>query len=284
MKQIVNFYMDDSGTRRPDRAVMIFDRESPRYFALGGVLVLEENEAPVRQAHEALCSKWSIDYPLHSEPIRHGTGDFSWLRYGSPEYKPFMRDLTAMLTGIPVLGLACVIDRPGYDARYRQRFGRNQWQLCRTAFSIVVERAAKYARSLDRGLRVLAEKSSRDDERRIRIYFDGLRGGGCPFDPSSSGPYAPLSAAQCGETLIELRFKQKTSPPMQIADLFLWPMAMERYKPSGRAYAALRDAGRMIESILGQDEVRSRGTKYSCFELADQAAACTGAALKTTKA
>ena len=75
MKRIVNFYMDDSGTRRPDRASMTFDPTYPQYFALGGVLVLEEDEAAVRASHDALCSKWSIDYPLHSEPIRQATED-----------------------------------------------------------------------------------------------------------------------------------------------------------------------------------------------------------------
>jgi hypothetical protein len=269
MKRIVNFYMDDSGTRRPDRVPTAFDPESPKYFALGGVLVLEEDEPAVRTAHEALCQKWSIDYPLHSEPIRHGTGDFSWLRRESPEYKPFMRDLTAMLTSIPVLGLACAIDRPGYDSRYRKRYGRNQWQLCKTACSIVIERAAKYARSMGRVLRVLAEKSCKDDEKRIRAYFDHLRTSGAPFDPSKSATYTPLAAAECGETLIELRFKQKTSPPMQIADLYLWPIAVERYRTGGRSYAHLRDSSRLIECLLSAAEVSRRATKYSCFELVD---------------
>jgi hypothetical protein len=273
MKRVVNFYMDDSGTRRPERVPTAFDADNPKYFALGGVLILEEEEAIVRAAHESLCKKWSIDYPLHSEPMRHGTGDFCWLRRDSPEYKPFMRDLTEMLTSIPVLGLACVIDRPGYDARYRKRYGRNQWQLCKTACSIAVERAAKYAMSLGRVLRVLAEKSCKDDERRIRAYFDAMRVSGAPFDHATSSTYSPLGAGACGDTLIELRFKQKTSPPMQIADLYLWPMAMERYKRGGRSYAAFRDTRRLMECILSDKEVISRATKYSCFELVDQAAA-----------
>jgi hypothetical protein len=274
MKPIVNFYMDDSGTRRPDRSSMIFDPKSPKYFALGGVLVLEEDEPTVRAAHEALRTKWSINYPLHSEPMRHGTGDFSWLRRESPEYEPFMRDLTGMLANIPVIGVACVIDRPGYDARYRQRHGRNQWQLCKTACSIAVERAAKHARSMGRLLRVLAEKSSKDDEKRLRAYFEGLRDSGLPFDRSTSEAYAPLTAEECRETLTELRFKQKSSPPMQIADLFLWPIAMERYRQGGRSYEEFRDAGRLMECIVGPEEVPNRATKYSCFELVDRAAAC----------
>ena len=70
-----------------------------------------------------------------------------------------MADSTVPLWGERIIdkdlvGLACVVDRPGYDARYREKYGRRQWHLCQTAFSIVVERAAKYARDSGRKLRV----------------------------------------------------------------------------------------------------------------------------------
>jgi hypothetical protein len=50
-----------------------------------------------------------------------------------------------LMSASPFLGFACVIDRPGYNARYREKYGREQWSLCKTAFSELVERAAKYA-------------------------------------------------------------------------------------------------------------------------------------------
>ena len=40
------------------------------------------------------------------------------------------------------------------------------------------------------------------------------------------GGYGPLSAAELKATLYEFRTKQKTSSIMQIADLYLWPMAV----------------------------------------------------------
>lgn len=269
---ILNFYMDDSGPRKPDRAAMVFDSKRPDHFALGGVMVREEDEAEVRSKYASLCDEWGITYPLHSVDMRHAARDFTWLRRGSPEYEPFMRDLTRMLTAIPVTGLACVIDRPGYDARYRPKYGRNQWHLCRTAFSIVVERAIKYALSAGCRLRVLPERSSKDDERRIRSYYEALRLGGCPFDSTTSRGYAPLVADQCKATLIELRFKAKTSPLAQIADLYLWPILRERYRPGFRPYQVFLMAGTLIESRLKPEELSSLGTKYSCFELVDQAA------------
>lgn len=146
MTRVTNFYMDDSGTRTPNRKPLDFDPCTRNFFALGGILIDEEDEAAARKAHEDFCARWSIDYPFHSVEIRHSTGRFSWLKRGTEEYERFMRDLTRLLTSINVLGIACVIDRPGYDARYRDKYGRRQWHLCQTAFCIAVERAA-YSRS-----------------------------------------------------------------------------------------------------------------------------------------
>jgi hypothetical protein len=66
----------------------------------------------------------------------------------------FMRELGAMLLSVPVIGFACTVDRPGYNHRYREKYGRQTWMPCRTAFAVVVERAAKYANKNDCRLRV----------------------------------------------------------------------------------------------------------------------------------
>jgi hypothetical protein len=264
--------MDDSGTRTLDREPTPFEPSRPNHFALGGILVFEEDEEAIRSAHEELCARWDITYPLHSVDIRHGTENFSWVRRDSDEYKPFMRDLTRMLTAIPVTALACVMDRPGYDRRYRSIYPRSMWHLCRTVFSIAVERAAKYARALGRPLRVFPEKSARDDERRIRQYYASLLTEGPPFNSATSKLYAPLAAHEFKETLIELRFKAKSSPPMQIADLYLWPIAMYRYNRGGQPHERFQKSGRLIEAHLTEQEIPARGTKYSCFELVDAAA------------
>jgi len=55
----------------------------------------------------------------------------------------------------------------------------------------------------------------RDDESRIRSYYVDLVTRGLPFDALASAVYAPLRATDFKETLIELRFKGKTSPPMR---------------------------------------------------------------------
>lgn len=166
-----------------------------------------------------------------------------------------------------VIGIACAIDRAGYDSRYREKYGRRQWHLCQTAYSIVVERAAKCARRTHHKLRVLPERSCRADERRLSRYFDDLRQRGAPFDFASSAHYAPLTAAELSETLHEMRFKSKTSPMAQVADLLLWPIALAGYDENNRAYVALRTAQKLIECQLEPAEIATHGSKYSCFEL-----------------
>lgn len=267
MPRILNFYMDDSGTRTPNRMALAYTPRIRDFFALGGILINEEQESVARKLHADLCSRWSISYPLHSVEIRHSTGKFVWLKRGETQYDRFMNDLTRTLVRMEVLGIACVIDRPGYDARYRGKYCQ-QWHLCQTAFAIAVERAAKFARRDERKLRVMPERSNKADDERLERYYQHLKISGSPFSRSSSAQYAPLTAAEFTATLHDLRFKSKSSPMGQVADLFLWPLAIAGYDPNNRAYQALRASGRLIESRLSSAEVETCGSKYSCFELA----------------
>ena len=267
MPRILNFYMDDSGTRAPNREPLPYNKKAPEFFALGGVLVDEEAEGAARKLYGEFCARWSINYPLHSVEIRHRRERFSWLGRDRFDRDKFMNDLSRTLLSLDILGLACVIDRPGYDARYREQYGHRQWHLCQTALAIAVERAAKFARSMDRKLRVLPERTSRVDDDRLIRYYDALRTSGPPFAKSSSAQYSPLTATEFRETLYEIRFKTKASPMAQVADLYLWPIALAGYEPGNRAYVALQSSGRLIESRLSPSQIEAGGSKYSCFEL-----------------
>jgi Protein of unknown function (DUF3800) len=269
MTRVLNFYMDDSGTRKPNRKPLAYSPKVREFFALGGILINEEDEGSARKLYSDFCARWSIGYPLHSVEIRHSSANFGWLRRKTDEYQRFMNDIGRLLTTVNVTGLACVIDRPGYDGRYSAKYGRRQWQLCRTAFCIAVERAAKYARRDLRKLRVMPERSCRDDEKRLAGYFSDMRKTGAPFDAQASTTYQPLSAEELHATLYELRFKNKSSPMAQIADLFLWPMAVNGYDENYRPYVMLKEAGRLIECRMESTQHASCGTKYSCFELAE---------------
>ena len=126
------------------------------------------------------------------------------------------------------------------------------------------------------------ERSSKDDERRIAQYYKELRNQGPPFDAATSNPYGPLSAAACAETLVELKFKFKSSPITQIADLYLWPMLWEKYRPGYCPYQEFRAAGRLIECVLKLEDAKALGSKFSCFELVEEAAAAAAGTPATT--
>ena len=106
--------------------------------AWAAVLVDKENLEAVWDAHRKFCDKWKITYPLHSYEIRGGRGNFSWLK--NPERAvEFLSELENFLISLPVMGIAAIIDRPGYLARYSERYDGRPWRMDKTAFSILIE-------------------------------------------------------------------------------------------------------------------------------------------------
>jgi hypothetical protein len=270
MPKVMCLYLDDSGTRNPDRKVpeQFMFRD---WFTLGGYTTNEEDEGVVEMAHGAFCDKWGINYALHSYDIRSETENFTWLSgLEQREYDRFMHELGRMLLGVPVIGHACVVDRPWYNGRYRQKYGRQTWTLCRTAFTVVVERAAKQARKDGRKLRVHVEEGDKTADDMIRGYYQALRNEGMPFAADNMAKYAPLSKDELAATLYDLKFKAKTSALVQIADLYAYPMARGGYDPEYFPYTQLKQDQKLIDCILKDDEIPHLGIKYSCFELADE--------------
>lgn len=264
---VMQLYLDDSGTRHPDRkpssALHGYD-----WFGLGGVMLRQLDEEAVRSRHAAFCEKWSVSAPLHSSEIRSKSKAFRWLKNLKPDkHSAFMTDLGVLATATEFTAIACVIDRPGYNHRYAAKYGQNRWSLCKTAFHIVVERGAKFARDHGCKLRVLVEKSDPKTDRMLEGYYDSLRNDGLPFDQSVSSKYAPLTAGEFRETLYEYRTKNKTSPVMQLADLCLWPMCIGGYDRENRAISAMRDAGILIDCKISRTDLPTRGIKYSCWDL-----------------
>lgn len=268
MAKTLSLYLDDTGTRHPDRKVGKTPAHKRDWFALGGVLVNDGQEMEARSLHAAFCKKWKITYPLHSSDIRAQTEDYRWLRSISQEERDlFYEELYQLIANAPVLGFACTIDRPGYNHRYREKYGRNRWHLCKTAFAIVVERAAKYARAHEARLRVYVEKGDPDADRRTKEYYSELRNNGMPFDGGNSGKYAPLTQEQLKETLYDFKTKEKKSPMSQFADLYAWPLAFGGYKKDLRPYQRLVQDRKVIDCFLTEEEIPHLGCKYSCFDL-----------------
>lgn len=268
---ILNLYLDDSGTRHPSKKPGKKAAHGYDWFALGGVLIGDEDEAEARRLHAAFVEKWGVTTPLHSSEIRSRNEGFLWLRGKTrDEQTAFYEDLYCLMRDTPVTGIACVIDRPGYNARYAEKYTENRWMLCKTAFSVVVERAAKFAISKDHRLRVLPERCNKQEDTALSAYYTELRTDGLPFDPKNSGKYAPLTKDQFAATLYDLRFKAKSSPMAQLADLYLWPVCIGGYHRGNRPYRRLLDDGKLIECLLDPADHPNLGSKYSCFEGVDR--------------
>jgi hypothetical protein len=266
MAETLCFYVDDSGARDPDRK---FDGHpnNPDWFALGGLIIREADIDAASATTQAFRSRWPeiAGHPLHSYEIRNRVKRYRWLVDASAERKQrFMRELGELITALPIVALACVVDRPGYNKRYREKYGPRRWLLCKTAFSIALERAAKYARYREARLRVFVERSDRRTEEQLEVYYELLRNEGLPFDKGNSAQYEPLSAEVMKNTLLEFRIKGKESDLMQIADLVLWPVAIGGYRPDHQSYALLKEKGKLLEALVTEKN-GLLGTKYSCI-------------------
>ncbi len=265
---VSTLYMDESGARHPGVALSPAPKHGRDWFGMGGVMIDDEDEAEAKSVIDAFRAAWPQlgDAPLHSHEIRSQRKGFSWLQEDGAVAQQFMDELTQLLLGLPVTGFACVIDRPGYNVRYEALYQDSRWRLCKTAFAIAVERAAKHAQLRGRKLRVYVEASGKVEDRMLQAYYENLKSDGPWFDGHRSAQYAPLDSKAFAGCLYEFRIKRKQSLMMSIADLYLWPMCMGGYDESNKAYCALKVAGKLIDCHLTAEETLQRGIKYSCFD------------------
>lgn len=260
-----HLFIDDTGSRDPDKATPGPRRDRMDCFGLGGVLIKQEDVDEVKQRHAEFCIKHEITYPLHSYKIRGGREDFGWLK--TPEKaRVFFPELDAFLLSLPVVGIAAIVDRPGYVARYREQYADRLWYMCKTAYSILIERAAKYADSQGRVLRVFFEESGKHEDRDIIQYAKALKRDGMPFNSSNSASYTSLMAEDFQRLVMgEPKRRTKKTAMLQIADLMLYPMAKGGYDPTYKPYVDLMAAGKLIDALLAPEDRPLLGIKYSCF-------------------
>ena len=266
MVAVTTFYIDDSGTRHPDRVVKLANHKHD-WFALGGIMIDDEDIPRAENAIDEFCNRWPAmgTAPLHSVEIRGCHNNYAWLGIDNTTRAQFLTDLENLLLKLPVLGMGCVIDRPGYNNRYSEKYGRQKWALCKTSFGIAVERAAKQALSRDRKLRIYVETCSKTDDTAARQYYDELKANGPWFNPTTSDKYAPVRADIYKNVLYEFRIKQKSSRLMQIADMYLWPICIAGYDQKNYSYSRLMEAGKLIDCHLTPSDKQTIGIKYSCF-------------------
>jgi hypothetical protein len=131
MPQKYVLYIDDTGSRDPDKADFSDRDDQMDCFALGGFLLKEEDIPDLRKKHAAFCAEWKINYPLHSSSIRGGRGKFAWRK--KPETAGlFFPSLEEFLLSLPIVGIACLIHRPGYVTRYTDTYNEGLWYMCKT--------------------------------------------------------------------------------------------------------------------------------------------------------
>jgi Protein of unknown function (DUF3800) len=265
MASELHLYLDDTGSRNPDHVPNQLRSDGMDCFGLGGILLNEEDIGPLIGAYKAFRQEWKIDYPLHSYKIRGGREEFGWLK--KPENAAeFLPALEQLLLGLPIVGIAAVVHRPGYVDRYRERYRERMWMMCKTSYSVLIERSAKYARSQGRGLRVFFEGTGPAEDADILAYSKSLKKDGMPFEQQNSAAYSALTASEFREIVLgEPRRKTKATPMIQIADLILYPMAKAGYDPSYRPYKKLMAHGKLIDALLDPKDLPQLGIKYSCF-------------------
>ncbi len=237
------------------------------YFALGGILIQEDKVSELITIHKNFTNKWGISYPLHSNKIRGKRERFFWLRNDSEKANQFLTDLEGMLLSLPIIGIACVVHRPGYVNRYSEKHQGKPWLMCKTAFTILTERAAKFAHKNEAQLEIFFEQSGKNEDRDIKKYLRALKADGMPFDQNTSQGYKSLSADDFKKIILgEPREKTKSTPMIQIADLLLYPMVRGGYDDTYGPYMKLKETGKIIDAYLSDEEISSEGIKYSCFD------------------
>lgn len=259
-------YMDESGSRDPDRHPRQ-KAHDPDWFGIGGILVNAADKASIEEAMNAFRNRWPQMglNPLRSYDIRNKTERFRWLsQLDETSLTLFYDDLSAMIASLPIVVTGCVIHRPGYNQRYLQQYGPRRWKLCKTAFHIVVERAAKYAMLHGARMRVYVERSDKVTEQQLKGYYDEMRNAGQPFSAQTSAKYQPMPAGQLRQTLYDFGVKTKDSQLMQLADLVLWPVCRGGYAPEDRAYLLLQSNGKLLDAHCTQAN-GLLGIKYFCF-------------------
>jgi hypothetical protein len=262
----LHLYLDDSGSRYPDHKTET-RTDGIAAFALGGLLIESEKVEAALEAHRALVTSYSLEEPLHSSSIRCAKKSFLWLKKNPERAARFFADLEKLICGVPGHAIACVIDRLGYNARYAERYGKQRWMLCKTAYTIVVERASKIAARAQRRLRVHVKATGPKEDRAIKSYHSDLLASGMYFDSNTSGKYSPMTAEEFSRVLLkEPKFVPKSHPLSQLSDLVLYPIVKGRYDPNYRSYRSLRTARRFIDDALDEKEIAALGIKYSCFD------------------
>lgn len=114
---------------------------------------------------------------------------------------------------------------------------------------------------------VYAEQTGKREDNDIRKYHRSIIESGMFFDKSRSEKYTPLSGGDFARVLMKNpKFVTKDNVAAQIADLVLYPVAKGKYTPDYPPYLKLKEAGKLIDSVLSEKDAQVMGIKYYCFD------------------
>ena len=261
-----DLYLDDSGTRKLDMTREEMMDDAPDVFALGGILMASEEAKAIADDVRALKDRCEITSYLRSYEIRKKKGKFAWIASESVRANRLYEGIESLIEKMPAWATAVVINRPGYNARYAARYGKDRWELCRSAYDIMVERAAKIADSDGRRLKIFVEGTGPREDNLIRSYHANLREKGLGFDAPTSEKYGPLTANDFARiTMKNPEFTRKGNPLSDLADLVLFPLTRAKHNPNYGPYLHLQKTGKVIDSKLTNGPVDC-GVKYYCFD------------------
>ena len=264
---ILSLYIDESGSRHPEKNPKIGD--NPPWFGLGGILLNAESEDIVKARHRDFLSRWpEIKKPLHFTDMQGEQKGFGWLsKKLDRERDRFWSEYKSALANIPVAAIACVIDREGYRSRgYLEAHKDNRWLLCRSAFDILIDRAAKIAKLQGRRLRIRFELADPVTNETIKGYYKNLKNNGFEFNKDRSEKYDPISKEELNYILLDIEGKPKSSIIMQFADTYLYCLCRGKFNKKHHVYRSILEAGRLINSQLPSDCAPIMGVKYYCFD------------------
>jgi hypothetical protein len=256
-------YIDDSGSPKPD------PKDQYPFFGMGGVLISRGHEQIIETLVLDSKQRWNIplDTPLHGSEIRSKKDRYDLLgNLSKADQQKFMEDLTQTIVACPIIVHACVISRHGYLKRYLEKYGEDIWEMMKSAFIILVERAAKYVAAKNGTLMVYFEAAGKKEDRLIKSYFNELRSQGHPFDTVQANKYSPLSANHFSSLLRGIDSKKKSNSVMQIAELCLYPVVTSINNPNNQAFLSLKTAKLLVDCDLEPSIVNSLGVKYHCFD------------------
>lgn len=265
MSLTYDLYIDDSGSRSLDITPQA-GAGRPDAFALGGIFIPSESARALFDMVASFKAAVEITAPLRSYDIRKRKQAFAWIAKDDDRAKRLYAGINAVVAGMPGWATAVVIDRNGYNARYREKYGNDRWLLCRSAYDILIERAAKLADADGRRLKIFVEATGKREDNLIRQYHANLRTNGLEFAPANSDKYQPLSAEDFARiTMKNPVFVKKGNPLSDLADLVLFPMVMGKYNPDYGPLRHILDTGKLIDARL-KDGQADCGVKYYCFD------------------